>query len=157
MNHPPQSVYQQVIEKTKGAFFRTQVLRCVFILADCLINITNVLPVRPSQNKQYPCAATMSCVFSLSCQYCPPYCAGFLNDGNQAEWHQAGVQVVRLFYVSFVLSLFISFFQIRFFFFFFSWPLLLGGCLLNLMLGEYQKLYATFEIKAKNSGFLCSY
>lgn len=27
MNHPPQSVYQQVIEKTKGAFFRTQVLR----------------------------------------------------------------------------------------------------------------------------------
>lgn len=26
MNHPPQSVYQQVIEKTKGAFFRTQVL-----------------------------------------------------------------------------------------------------------------------------------
>lgn len=29
MNHPPQSVYQQVIEKTKGAFFRTQVLRFV--------------------------------------------------------------------------------------------------------------------------------
>lgn len=29
MNHPPQSVYQQVIEKTKGAFFRTQVLRLV--------------------------------------------------------------------------------------------------------------------------------
>lgn len=29
MNHPPQSVYQQVIEKTKGAFFRTQVLRYV--------------------------------------------------------------------------------------------------------------------------------
>ena len=27
MNHPPQSVYQQVIEKTKGGFFRTQVLR----------------------------------------------------------------------------------------------------------------------------------
>ena len=27
MNHPPQSVYQQVIERTKGAFFRTQVLR----------------------------------------------------------------------------------------------------------------------------------
>lgn len=27
MNHPPSSVYQQVIEKTKGAFFRTQVLR----------------------------------------------------------------------------------------------------------------------------------
>jgi len=26
MNHPPQSVYQQVIERTKGAFFRTQVL-----------------------------------------------------------------------------------------------------------------------------------
>ncbi|KAJ5683825.1 Eukaryotic translation initiation factor 3 subunit E [Penicillium maclennaniae] len=26
MNHPPSSVYQQVIEKTKGAFFRTQVL-----------------------------------------------------------------------------------------------------------------------------------
>ncbi|EFQ98302.1 eukaryotic translation initiation factor 3 subunit E [Nannizzia gypsea CBS 118893] len=26
MNHPPQSVYQQVIEKTKGGFFRTQVL-----------------------------------------------------------------------------------------------------------------------------------
>ncbi|KAJ5541311.1 Eukaryotic translation initiation factor 3 subunit E [Penicillium frequentans] len=26
MNHPPQSVYQQVIEKTKGNFFRTQVL-----------------------------------------------------------------------------------------------------------------------------------
>ncbi|KAL9105742.1 MAG: hypothetical protein Q9227_009130 [Pyrenula ochraceoflavens] len=26
MNHPPQSVYQQVIEKTKGAFFRTSVL-----------------------------------------------------------------------------------------------------------------------------------
>jgi translation initiation factor 3 subunit E len=29
MNHPPQSVYQQVIERTKGAFFRTQVLRFV--------------------------------------------------------------------------------------------------------------------------------
>ncbi|KAI5303115.1 hypothetical protein KEM56_007895 [Ascosphaera pollenicola] len=27
MNHPPQSVYQQVIEKTKGGFFRTSVLR----------------------------------------------------------------------------------------------------------------------------------
>ena len=27
MNHPPQSVYQQVIERTKGGFFRTQVLR----------------------------------------------------------------------------------------------------------------------------------
>ncbi|CAZ82678.1 unnamed protein product [Tuber melanosporum] len=26
MNHPPQSVYQQVIEKTKGGLFRTQVL-----------------------------------------------------------------------------------------------------------------------------------
>ncbi|ORY67117.1 eukaryotic translation initiation factor 3 subunit E [Pseudomassariella vexata] len=26
MNHPPSSVYQQVIERTKGAFFRTQVL-----------------------------------------------------------------------------------------------------------------------------------
>lgn len=33
MNHPPQSVYQQVIEKTKGAFFRTQVLRSVFVLS----------------------------------------------------------------------------------------------------------------------------
>ena len=30
MNHPPQSVYQQVIERTKGGFFRTQVLRYVF-------------------------------------------------------------------------------------------------------------------------------
>ncbi|PGH18922.1 eukaryotic translation initiation factor 3 subunit E [Polytolypa hystricis UAMH7299] len=30
MNHPPQSVYQQVIEKTKGGFFRTQVLRYDF-------------------------------------------------------------------------------------------------------------------------------
>lgn len=30
MNHPPQSVYQQVIERTKGAFFRTQVLRYYF-------------------------------------------------------------------------------------------------------------------------------
>ncbi|EON67029.1 eukaryotic translation initiation factor 3 subunit E [Coniosporium apollinis CBS 100218] len=26
MNHPPQSVYQQIIERTKGGFFRTQVL-----------------------------------------------------------------------------------------------------------------------------------
>lgn len=26
MNHPPLSVYQQVIERTKGGFFRTQVL-----------------------------------------------------------------------------------------------------------------------------------
>lgn len=26
MNHPPQSVYQQVIERTKGGFFRTQVI-----------------------------------------------------------------------------------------------------------------------------------
>jgi len=26
MNHPPQSVYQQVIEKTKGGFFRTTVM-----------------------------------------------------------------------------------------------------------------------------------
>jgi len=26
MNHPPSSVYQQVIERTKGGFFRTQVL-----------------------------------------------------------------------------------------------------------------------------------
>lgn len=26
MNHPPVSVYQQVIERTKGMFFRTQVL-----------------------------------------------------------------------------------------------------------------------------------
>lgn len=33
MNHPPQSVYQQVIEKTKGAFFRTQVLRFVIFSA----------------------------------------------------------------------------------------------------------------------------
>ena len=30
MNHPPQSVYQQVIERTKGGFFRTQVLRYVY-------------------------------------------------------------------------------------------------------------------------------
>ena len=29
MNHPPSSVYQQVIERTKGGFFRTQVLRWV--------------------------------------------------------------------------------------------------------------------------------
>lgn len=29
MNHPPQSVYQQVIERTKGSYFRTQVLRYV--------------------------------------------------------------------------------------------------------------------------------
>ncbi|KAK3072833.1 eukaryotic translation initiation factor 3 subunit E [Teratosphaeriaceae sp. CCFEE 6253] len=29
MNHPPMSVYQQVIERTKGAFFRTQVLSAV--------------------------------------------------------------------------------------------------------------------------------
>lgn len=33
MNHPPQSVYQQVIEKTKGAFFRTQVLRYVTLIS----------------------------------------------------------------------------------------------------------------------------
>lgn len=26
MNHPPVNVYQQVIERTKGGFFRTQVL-----------------------------------------------------------------------------------------------------------------------------------
>lgn len=26
MNHPPQSIYQQVIERTRGGFFRTQVL-----------------------------------------------------------------------------------------------------------------------------------
>ena len=26
MNHPPNNVYQQIIEKTKGGFFRTQVL-----------------------------------------------------------------------------------------------------------------------------------
>ena len=29
MNHPANSVYQQVIERTKGSFFRTSVLRCV--------------------------------------------------------------------------------------------------------------------------------
>ncbi len=33
MNHPPQSVYQQVIERTKGGFFRTQVLRYVLSLS----------------------------------------------------------------------------------------------------------------------------
>lgn len=27
MNHPANSVYQQVIERTKGSFFRTSVLR----------------------------------------------------------------------------------------------------------------------------------
>lgn len=37
MNHPPQSVYQQVIEKTKGAFFRTQVLRYVLLLLQLLL------------------------------------------------------------------------------------------------------------------------
>lgn len=57
MNHPPQSVYQQVIEKTKGAFFRTQVLRFVRLPVYLLTNITNMPPVRRSQNK-YPCAAT---------------------------------------------------------------------------------------------------
>ena len=31
MNHPPQSVYQQVIERTKGGFFRTQVLRYIYL------------------------------------------------------------------------------------------------------------------------------
>ena len=30
MNHPPQSVYQQVIEKTKGAFFKTQYINAAF-------------------------------------------------------------------------------------------------------------------------------
>ena len=34
MNHPPQSVYQQVIERTKGGFFRTQVLRFVLSIYD---------------------------------------------------------------------------------------------------------------------------
>ena len=34
MNHPPQSVYQQVIERTKGGFFRTQVLRYVLSIYD---------------------------------------------------------------------------------------------------------------------------
>ena len=29
MNHPANSVYQQVIERTKGSFFRTSVLRYV--------------------------------------------------------------------------------------------------------------------------------
>ena len=36
MNHPPQSVYQQVIERTKGGFFRTQVLRYVISIHDDL-------------------------------------------------------------------------------------------------------------------------
>lgn len=30
MNHPPQSVYQQVIEKTRGGFFRTQLMTYVY-------------------------------------------------------------------------------------------------------------------------------
>ena len=48
MNHPPQSVYQQVIEKTKGAFFRTQVLRfvkifCIKALPSLTRQLTSVL------------------------------------------------------------------------------------------------------------------
>ena len=42
MNHPPQSVYQQVIEKTKGAFFRTQVLRFVNPVSHAILrSLTN--------------------------------------------------------------------------------------------------------------------
>lgn len=33
MNHPANSVYQQVIERTKGSFFRTSVLRYVLLLS----------------------------------------------------------------------------------------------------------------------------
>jgi translation initiation factor 3 subunit E len=54
MNHPPQSVYQQVIEKTKGAFFRTQVLRYAHPLATYLISfqlLTYFLSAPLSQNK----------------------------------------------------------------------------------------------------------
>ena len=50
MNHPPQSVYQQVIERTKGGFFRTQVLRYVTYLAMNLrlhrLILDPVLPLR---------------------------------------------------------------------------------------------------------------
>jgi hypothetical protein len=46
MNHPPQSVYQQVIERTKGGFFRTQVLR--YVLSLLLIRrLYLALSVRP--------------------------------------------------------------------------------------------------------------
>ena len=54
MNHPPQSVYQQVIEKTKGAFFRTQVLRFVSrqTMSTAFSTHTNVIPlVLPLRNK----------------------------------------------------------------------------------------------------------
>jgi len=44
MNHPPQSVYQQVIERTKGGFFRTQVLRYASsTVIDSLLSIRPVL------------------------------------------------------------------------------------------------------------------
>lgn len=58
MNHPPQSVYQQVIEKTKGAFFRTQVLRYaqqnptpVGVSGPANTDTTSV---RPSRNEYSP-------------------------------------------------------------------------------------------------------
>ena len=42
----------------------------------------------------------------------PAYCVGFLNDGTK-QWHQAGVQVVRLFY--FMFSLLVYFVFLRYF------------------------------------------
>jgi len=51
MNHPPQSVYQQVIEKTKGAFFRTQVLRFVFPLLYLISTMLTLCIVRLLPNR----------------------------------------------------------------------------------------------------------
>lgn len=61
MNHPPQSVYQQVIEKTKGAFFRTQVLRFVVPSHGSQFHLlTLFFPVRPLQSKPNPKQNTSS-------------------------------------------------------------------------------------------------
>lgn len=52
MNHPPQSVYQQVIERTKGGFFRTQVISYVSQKTNYIYNpmLTYLLIVLRFQN-----------------------------------------------------------------------------------------------------------
>lgn len=75
MNHPPQSVYQQVIEKTKGAFFRTQVLRFVRLLYphDRQVTNFNFLTVRLLRNKdmvQIYAPKTQFILFSSSEWFC---------------------------------------------------------------------------------------
>jgi hypothetical protein len=76
-----------------------------------------------------------------------------LNDGNQAEWHQAGVQVVRLF-------MFLLFYFCLFHFSdtFFSWPSFPGGFIESDAGGISKAIRTVKETNRKESRvFLCPY